>query len=165
MPRKVFYSFYYDDDAARVQQIKNMGRVESQPLLTGNKWEEVRARGDKAIETWINEQMAGKTCLVVLVGAKTASRPWVQYEIKTAWKKGLGVVGIRIHGLRNLEQQTSSAGANPFTQIPIGTTPLSRIVTLYNPSGADSKAVYANISDNIEKLVEEAINIRNKYPK
>ncbi len=165
MPRQVFYSFYYDDDASRVQQIKNMGRVESQPLLAGNKWEEVRQRGDKAIEAWISEQMSGKSCLVVLVGAHTASRPWVQHEITTAWSKGLGVVGIRIHGLQNLQQRTSTIGANPFERLNLGQMSLSKVVELYDPSGADSKAVYASIANNIEQLVERGIAIRNRYPK
>lgn len=120
MPRRVFYSFYYDDDADRIQQIKNIGAIESQPLLTGNKWEEVKKGGDDAIKRWINDQMKGKTCLVALVGARTASRPWVRYEI--------------VQG-----------------------SPMSTRVTLYNPTGYDSKAVYADISRSIENLVENAI--------
>jgi hypothetical protein len=166
VPRKVFYSFYYDDDASRVQQVKNMGVIESQPLLDGNKWEEVRRGGDPAIEKWIATQMAGKACAVVLVGERTASRPWVEYEIKKAWKDGLGVVGIRIHGLKDLRSQlTSAKGESPFAGLVLGATTFSQIVRLYEPPGADSKAVYASISNNLEALVEEAIKIRAKYPK
>jgi hypothetical protein len=42
MARKVFFSFYYKEDASRIQQVINMGAVEGQPLLTGQKWEEGR---------------------------------------------------------------------------------------------------------------------------
>lgn len=164
MARKVFYSFYYDDDASRVQQVKNIGVIESQPILAGNKWEEVRKGGDAAIEKWIKEQMAGKSCAVVLVGSRTASRPWVKYEIKKAWGDGLGVVGVRIHGLKDLQtQQTSIRGASPFDGLTLKNTAFSQIVTLYDPPGADSKAVYASISNNLEALVEAAIKIRAKY--
>jgi len=31
---------------------------------------------------WIDEQMAGKSCVVVLIGSKTAGRDWVEYEFK-----------------------------------------------------------------------------------
>jgi hypothetical protein len=40
---------------------------------------------------------------------------------------------------------------------------MANIVTLYDPPGADSEAVYASINNNIEKLVENAIKIRSKY--
>ena len=40
---------------------------------------------------------------------------------------------------------------------------MSQIVTLYTPPGADSKAVYASISKDLDTLVENAIKIRVKY--
>lgn len=161
MARKVYWSFYYKDDASRVQQVVNMGSVEGQPLLSGQKWEEVKRGGDDAIKKWINDQMKGKTCLVVLVGSRTSTRPWVDYEIKKAWKDGLGVVGIRIHGLRDLATQSTAAmGVSPFANLNLNGKPFGDIVQLYNPPGTDSKAVYASISNNVEKLVEAAIKIR-----
>lgn len=30
--------------------------------------------------------MKYRSCVVVLVGSETASRPWIQYEIEHAWK-------------------------------------------------------------------------------
>jgi hypothetical protein len=140
-----------------------MGVLEGNEPVSGNDWEAVKRGGDAAIERWIAGQMKGRTCAVVLVGAQTANRPWVQYEIKKAWVDGLGVVGIRIHGLKDLNQQTSVAGANPFDAWKIGDTPMSQIVTLYNPPGIDSKAVYASISNNLDTLVENAIKTRAKY--
>jgi hypothetical protein len=46
-----------------------------------NDWEEVKRKGSASIEKWIDDQMHGKTCVVVLVGAETANRPWVIHEI------------------------------------------------------------------------------------
>lgn len=163
MARRVFYSFDYEQDADRVQQVKNMGKIDSQQILTGNKWEEVRRGGDKAIKKWIDDQMIGKSCLVVLVGTRTADRRWVKYEIKRAWEERLGVVGVRIHGLKNLKGITSKRGDNPFSGFTLKSTPLSKIVTLHDPFGFDSKSVYADISDRLEDLVEDAISIRDEY--
>jgi hypothetical protein len=164
MIRKVYYSFYYKGDSSRVQQVINMGAVEGQPLLTGQKWEEVEKGGDAGIEKWINDEMKNKTCLVVLVGTLTSTRPWVQYEIKKAWKDGLGVLGVNIHGLRDLNSQsTSNKGKKPFDGLNLNGTAFSSIVTLFDPVGTNSKAVYASINDNLEKLVEAAIKIRAKY--
>jgi hypothetical protein len=163
MARKVFYSFHFDPDCWRAAQVRNMGVIEGNEPVSANEWETVKRGGDPAIERWIAGQMNGRTCAVVLAGAQTASRPWVKYEIKKAWDDGLGVVGIRIHGLKDRLEQTSTAGANPFDAWKIGNTPMSQIVTLYNPLGADSKAVYASISKNLDGLVENAIKIRAKY--
>lgn len=163
MARKVFFSFHFALDYWRASQVRKMGALEGNEPVSDNDWETIKRGGDPAIERWIAGQLKGKTCAVVLVGAQTASRPWVKYEIKKAWVDGLGVVGIRIHGLKNHAEQTSTAGGNPFDAWNIGTTPMSQVVTLYSPPGADSKAVYASISNNLDTLVENAIKIRAKY--
>jgi len=164
MRRKVFYSFHYKDDSSRIQQVINMGAVEGQTMLTGQKWEEVKKGGDAAVQKWIAEQMKGKSCLVVLVGTNTSKRRWVGYEIKKAREERLGVVGVRVNGLRDLASQlTSLRGGNPFSGFNVRGKPFDQIVKLYDPPGADSKAVYASINNNIESLVEEAIKIRAAY--
>ena len=33
-----------------------------------------------------------RSCVIVLIGTETASRKWVQYEIKEAWKRGKGII-------------------------------------------------------------------------
>ena len=85
MAKSVFYSFHSDRDAWRVQQIIQMGALEGQPILNAQQWEEVKRKGDAAIEKWIADQMAYKSAVVVLIGAQTASRPWVRHEIAYAW--------------------------------------------------------------------------------
>jgi len=50
MAESAFFSFHYDRDAWRVQQVINMGKLEGQPLLSAQKWEEVKRRGDQAIK-------------------------------------------------------------------------------------------------------------------
>jgi hypothetical protein len=88
MARRVFYSFRYKQDNWRVQQVKQMGAVEGQPLLSSNQWETVKGGGDSAVKKWIDDQMYGKSCLVVLIGNATAGRKWIKYEINKAWQDG-----------------------------------------------------------------------------
>jgi hypothetical protein len=77
----------------------------------------------------------------------------VKYEIIKAWNDKLGVVGIHIQGLRDLTtQRTSAKGGSPFVGINVNGKPMANIVTLYDPPGADSKAVYASISNNLKGL-------------
>jgi hypothetical protein len=72
----------------------------------------------------------------------------------------LGVVGIYIHGLKNLAGETSTKGNNPFDFIGYGSKKLSAIVKCYNPGGATSKERYDWISKHLANAVEEAITIR-----
>ncbi len=115
------------------------------------------------IKKWIASQMKGKTCAVVLVGSATANRKWINHEIVKAWDDGLGVVGIYINGLKNLDGETSAQGNNPFDYITHGVTgkKLSAIVKCYNPAGTTSKEKYDWISTYLSDAVEEAITIRN----
>lgn len=153
----VFFSFHYDRDSWRVQQVMNIQAIEGQPLLTSQEWEAVKKRGDKAIEDWINEQMSYKTAVVVLAGKETANRKWVNYEIIRAWNNKKPLVGIRIHGLADQNGRTDTAGSNPFSAISLrnGGT-LANYVPLHDPAGWDSKGVYANIKANIEAWVASA---------
>lgn len=161
MVRKCFYSFHYAPDNARVSQVRNIGAIEGNKPATDNDWESITDQGDTAIKKWIAEQLSGKGCTIVLVGSGTANRKWINHEIIESWNAGKGVVGIHIHGLKDLAGLTSAKGANPFDHITFGEKKLSSVAKCYSPSGLDSKARYKWISDNIANAVEEAIAIRN----
>lgn len=163
MARKCFYSFNYKPDNWRVAQVKNIGAVESQPVVSGNQWEEVKKGGDAAIQKWIDDNLYGRSCVIVLVGAATASRRWVKYEIKKGWDEGKGVLGVRIHNLLDREQRKSVAGPDPFATFTVGNDkkPLSTWAKLYEPPYTDSQTVYSYISNNLADWVEAAIKLRN----
>lgn len=162
MARRAFFSFHYKPDASRAGQVRNMGMVDGNTPVSDNDWEQVTRKGDTAIKRWIADQMHGRSCTVVLVGSKTAGRKWINHEIIKSWDDGMGVVGIRVHGLKNLDGQTTTKGSNPFADITHGKSgnKLSAIVRCYNPSGTDSKERYAWIKKHLANAVEEAIEIR-----
>lgn len=118
--------------ALRVQQIRNMGVIEGNTPVSPNEWEQVKRTGDKAIEKWIDDNMKYRSCVVVLVGSETASRPWVQYEIKKAWADGKGLLGIYIHNIRDPRNGTCSKGSNPFSQFTLNGKPFDQIVPCSN---------------------------------
>lgn len=165
MARRVFFSFHFANDFWRTQQVRNMNALEGQTLCSANAWEEVKRKGETSIKNWISDNMEGKTCVVVLVGSQTASRPWVVHEISKGWNDGRGVLGIRIDKLLGTDGMPSSAGTDPMAKVtfPDSGRSLSGIVPLKTPAGADSKAAYASISANIETWIEEAIAIRKAY--
>ena len=91
MKRQVFFSFHFDNDNWRVQQIRNMGVVEGNASVSPNDWEEVKRKGDDSIKRWINSAMNYRSCVIVLAGRGTADRKWINYEIERAWKEGKGL--------------------------------------------------------------------------
>jgi hypothetical protein len=162
--RKCFYSFHYQPDCTRVAQIRNIGTIEGNRPASDNNWESIKSGGDAAIKRWIAEQMAGKSCTIVLVGANTAGRKWINYEIVQSWDARKGVVGIYIHGIKDISGNTTTMGNNPFDCIKLGYTgkKLSSVVKCYSPSGSTSKERYEWIANHLANAVEEAIRIRNE---
>ena len=160
MSRRVFFSFHYKPDNWRASQVRNIGKVEGNSPASDNDWETVTKAGDAAIRKWIDDQMHGRSCAVVLVGSKTAGRKWINYEIRKAWDSGKGLVGIYINKLKDASGDTAAKGTNPFSSFTVDGVPMTQLVNCYTPSGATSTATYESISDNIETWIEEAIAAR-----
>lgn len=152
--KQVFFSFHFDNDVMRIQQIRNIGVIEGNTPVSVNEWEEVKKKGDNAIEKWIDDNMKYRSCVVVLVGEETANRKWVKYEIKKAWKDGKGLVGIYIHNIKCPRDGKCSQGANPFDQFTFEDgKKLSSVVKCHNPNSYDA---YNDIAENIENWIESA---------
>ena len=165
MARRVFYSFHYDADNARASQVRNIGVVEGNKPAADNDWETIKKGGEAKIKQWIDGQLDGRSCTVVLIGTDTAGRKWINYEIETSWNGGKGVLGIYIHNLKDLAGNQTVQGSNPFATFTMkrDNSALSSIVKAYNPPYTDSKAVYKYISDNLSAWIEEAVKVRANY--
>jgi Thoeris protein ThsB, TIR-like domain len=163
MARRVFFSFHYKPDCWRAAKVRNMGAIEGNVSVSDNDWEAVKKGGNKAIKAWIDGQLHGRSCTVVLVGERTAGRKWIKYEIEESWNAGKGVVGIYVHNLEDSDGNQSQKGRNPFDDFTIGEKKLSSVVKLYDPPYKTSSYVYNHINENIAEWVEKAIQIRNSY--
>jgi antiphage defense system Thoeris ThsB-like protein len=162
MARRAFYSFHYIPDNWRASQVRQMGVIEGNAPCSDNDWETITKGGDEAIKTWISGQMSGKSCAIVLIGANTAGRKWINYEIVKAWDDNKGVLGIYIHNLKDNKKNQSTKGGNPFDHITLGTTgpKLSTVVKVYDPPYWDSTQVYSHIQKNLSDWIEAAVAIR-----
>lgn len=164
MSRNVFYSFHYKPDNWRASQIRNIGVVEGNKPAHDNDWESIKKGGDTSIKKWIDNQLVGRSCTIVLIGEKTAGRKWINYEIEKTWSNGKGLVAIHIHNIKDSNGNQSSKGGNPFKFFTVGDDKknLSKIVKAYDPPYSSSSYAYNYIKDNLEEWVEEAIKIRKK---
>lgn len=118
MARTVFFSFHYQRDIMRVQQVKQhyvaKGNYTEAGYFDGSLEEKARREGDDAVRRLIDRGLVGSSVLCALIGNQTSTRRWVYYEILKSVELGMGVFGIRIHQLRDPKTGADSAGANPF---------------------------------------------------
>ena len=121
--RKAFFSFHFGNDSWRYHQVVNSQRFMPtnviranvvRPFLAPQDWEGLKRTSDAAVERWIDGQMSGTSVTVVLIGSETSTRRWIDYEIKKTWSDGKGLLGIRIHGLKDRSGNTAVRGDNPF---------------------------------------------------
>ena len=159
--RKVFYSFHYDNDVFRVQQIRNMGLIDGNEPVSPNNWEEIKRQGDISIRNWIDKEISKCSCVVVLIGSQTSTREWVNYEIQQAWLQGKALLGIYIHNLQDPRTGVCPKGNSPFSKYtvtikgkPVG---LASLVRCFDPQPYDA---YNDINNNLASLVEDAIVAR-----
>jgi len=165
MARRTFFSFHYKPDNWRASQVRNMGVIEGNAPVSDNEWESITRGGDEAIKRWIDGQLEGKSCAIVLIGTNTAGRKWIKYEIEKSWNDGKGLLGIYIHNLKDKDGNQSAKGQNPFDDLTMkrDNQRLSSIVKAYDPPYYTSTYVYDHIKNNLASWVEEAISIRNNY--
>lgn len=114
--RQTFFSFHYERDVWRASQVRNSATVDASAAAGWNDkslWEEAKQKGKSALEKLIQAGLEGTSVTAVLIGAQTASRPWVQYEISESHKRGNGILGVRIHHLKDRNGNSDTRGAVP----------------------------------------------------
>lgn len=116
MARRVFFSFHYQRDIWRVNQVRNLGEVvgtAAAGFQDASLWEEAKRKGDAAIQAMIDSALTGTSVTVVCIGAATAGRKFINYEIRQSLARGNGILGLCIHHLKDRNGQTDYRGTVP----------------------------------------------------
>lgn len=121
MARRVFFSFHYDGDIFRANQVRN-ANVVAGPDVAGffdhSEYQEAKNQGDEGIRRMICKHLENTTMTVVLIGNQTANRRWVKFEIDESIKRKNGFLGIYIHHLKDNYGNISPRGPKP--DVPYG---------------------------------------------
>lgn len=157
MARRVFFSYHFDRDFWRANQVRQSWVAkpnrEAAGFFDAADQEEVKRSSDEAIKRWIDSQLEHTSVTAVLIGRETASRKYVRYEIERSFERGNALLGIRIHGLRNREGRTTSPGDNPLSDYLVkteaGKVRLSDIYPTYDWS-------YDHGRQNLSNWIQEA---------
>ena len=116
MARRVFFSFHYQRDIWRVNQIRSIPNVTGSAaggFEDASLWEDASRKGDAASMKLIDEGLFGTSVTVVCVGYQSAGRKYANYEITKSIARGNGIVAVQIHHLRDRDGNTDPPGAIP----------------------------------------------------
>jgi len=160
MVRRVFFSFHFDRDHWRANQVRNSWLTqddqESAGYIDAADWEDLKRQGDAAIKRWIRSQMDSTSVVVVLIGTKTSERDWVKFEIKEALKEDKGIVGVRVHNLEDQNGNTDPQGDDPLDNVYIVDGKFLRPSKAYNTYSWVLQNGYDNFGDWVEEAAEIA---------
>lgn len=130
MARRVFFSFHYQRDIWRVNQIRSLPNIidtAAAGFIDASLWEEAKSKGDATVQKMIDDALVGTTVTVVMIGEKSANRKFINYEITQSIARGNGIVGVQIHHLKNHSGETDSVGATP-AKLTSGSYPIYKYV-------------------------------------
>ena len=119
MARRVFFSFHYQLDIVRASQVRNSWVTQDRRTAgfwDAAAWEEIRRGGDATVKKWIEGELVGTSVTVVLIGSQTSKRRYVRHEIQRSHALGKGLVGVRIHKLKDFQGHTTLKGSDPFNE-------------------------------------------------
>jgi hypothetical protein len=117
MARKVFFSFHYERDIWRACIVRNSGVVDADSAAgfqDASLWEEAKKKGNADVKKLIDYGLIGTSVTAVLIGAETAQRKFVDYEVEKGIERGNGLLGIYINLIKDSEGNTDLQGTPPW---------------------------------------------------
>lgn len=118
--RRVFFSFHYQNDVWRVNQVRQSWRYqheaqrETEGFYDGSIWESSQRTGPDSLKSLIREGIKNTSVTCVLVGSETFGRRWVRYEIARSVIKGNGLLAVKIHLMGDRQGYVSQEGPSPL---------------------------------------------------
>ena len=132
--RRVFFSFHYQQDIWRVNQVRQSWRYrhederEAEGFYDGSIWESSKRQGDESLKGLIRDGIKNTSVTCVLAGTQTYARRWVRYEIARSVVKGNGLLTVKIHGLKDRLGHTAYEGPNPLDHMGVYRIPDGRLL-------------------------------------
>jgi hypothetical protein len=121
MARRVFFSFHYQNDIWRVNQVRNSGEfgdvTGTDTFYDNSLWEEAKKKGDPELTKLIAGGMNNSSVTTVLAASATWGRKWVRYELLKSFERGNGLMTLWIDQVKDVEKKTTTRGFDPLACI------------------------------------------------
>ena len=129
----VFISHYGKDDD-KVQRLKERFGEKGYSIrnysVDSTKHKDGRTPSKEVIERYLRRQISWSGSLICLIGPKTHTRDWVNYEIEEAHRQGKKIVGIYTYG--NNDNAELPAAFKKYGGATIGWNSLDKLVDIIN---------------------------------
>lgn len=125
MPRRVFFSFHYNDVADfRVNVVRNSNALKfsgnTAKFIDKSLWEEAKQKSPLALKQIIDNGLKGCGVTALLIGSGTANRRWVKYELVKSFTEGKGILAIHVNRIRSrMTSRISKKGINPLSRLKV----------------------------------------------
>jgi hypothetical protein len=141
MARRIFFSFHYQRDIFRVNTVRHSDvtkkNVEHSGYWDHSLWEETKRKGDAALQKLISDGLTYTSVTVVLAGAETARREWVNYELVKSFERGNGLMTVYINNIKNAPSGTiDPRGVDPLSQLYYQISADGRTASVVQNTGA-----------------------------
>ncbi len=112
--RRVYFSFQYPGDLARVNVVRKLPNVVAYCAAgfdTPGLWNKTCRMGFAAVKQMIDSALANTAVTVVCIGQQSSvNDKYVTYEIERSLQHGNGVVGLHVHHLPDRHGRTAVRG-------------------------------------------------------
>jgi len=122
--RRVYFSFQYQRDLARVTRIRKIPNVvaySAAGFADTTLWQKTRRRGDAAVRQMIESGIENTTVTLICIGLRsTVNDKYVAYEIERTLAHGNGIVGLHLPDLRDEDGEPVGKGQAPARIVTSG---------------------------------------------
>ncbi|MBI1286080.1 MAG: TIR domain-containing protein [Flavobacteriales bacterium] len=147
----VFISHYGHDDK-HVQRLKQRlianGQNVRNSSIDSTKHKNGKIPSDRVIARYLRRGISWAKTFICLIGPETHNRPWVNYEIREAYRQGKTIVGIYTHGSNNsveLPEAYKKYGGSPIgwnSLDKLADIMQGKVVAPENPDGTPSGPIH-----------------------
>jgi hypothetical protein len=121
MARRTFFSFHYKPDVTRAWVVRNSWMTkpdrDDAGFFDSSVFESMQRESDDTLKRFLREGLNNTSVTCALVGAQTVLRRWVRYELFQSFICGNGILAVKVHGIADLNKNTSVEGTNPLAAI------------------------------------------------
>lgn len=160
MARRVFFSFHYQNDIWRVNQVRNSGEfgdvTGTDTFYDNSLWEEAKKKGDAELKKLIAGGMNNSSVTTVLAASETWGRKWVRYELVKSFERGNGLITLWIDQAKDSAGKTSRRGHDPLACLHFALSAGGKTAEMSYYDGTAWKTYETISASNITKAAKDA---------
>ena len=136
MPRRVFFSFHYQDFVdGRTDVVRQHWQAGPEQAAAGffdlSTWQHAKIAGDEGTRRLVGSALDRTSATCVLIGSETYARRWVRYEIMRSLRRGNHLFAVHVNHVRGKDQMVKPNGPNPLAYLGVSYSANGQSATMW----------------------------------